>query len=205
MENWNLRNKFERLRGRKIQIEDDLKHMSQQLELARTEHKDVLRARIVIQEVASQTQKTLAFHIEDIVTSAIVGVFPDPYKFKAEFVLNRNRTECELSLVASDGDDPIDPVSAAGGGIVDVVSFALRIASWSMKIPRTRPVLILDETFKHLSRDLMPQAGEVLRSMSDRLGMQIIMISHEPDLVDIADRVFEVTKNNVGESKVKTI
>ena len=204
MQNWNLRNQFERLRGRQIQLNKDLAETKGLLKEHGQEYQDVIKAREVIREVAVMTQEQLAFHIQDIVTSAILGVFPDPYVFKADFVMKNNRTECELGLLSNEGEI-INPLAASGGGVVDVTAFALRVASWSMKIPRSRPVIILDETFKHLSRDLMYKAGEMLRGMADRLNMQVIMISHEPDLVQIADRVFEVSKGHDGISKVKQL
>ena len=201
MENWDLRNSFERLRGRQIQLNKDLSESIQELKDKGLEYENTIKAREVIREVAVQTQEQLAFHVQDIVTSAILGVFPNPYVFKADFVMNNNRTECKLGLLSNDGE-VINPLNASGGGVVDVTAFALRIASWSMKVPRSRPVIILDETFKHLSRDLMPKAGEMLRGMADKLNMQVIMITHEPDLVQVADKVFEVHKDKIGMSRV---
>lgn len=206
MENWDLRNKFERLRGREAQLKEDLTHVQKSLKDSKAEHKNVVLARQVIREVAVKTQEQLSFHISDIVTSAIMGVFPQPYVFSADFVSSNNRTECRLQLKEdAEDENGINPLQASGGGVVDVTAFALRIASWSMKVPKTRPVIILDETFKHLSRDLMPKAGEMLRSMADRLNMQVILVTHESDLVEIADRVFEVSKGDDGISKVRQV
>ena len=79
---------------------------------------------------------------------------------------------------------------AAGGGVVDVVCFALRVVAWSLS--QTSPVLILDEPFKWVSMGLRPICGQLLRGISDRLGLQIIMVTHDPELVEQADRIFLV-------------
>ena len=204
MENWDLRNSFERLRGRQIQLNKDLSESIQELKDKGLEYENTIKAREVIREVAVQTQEQLAFHVQDIVTSAILGVFPNPYVFKADFVMNNNRTECKLGLLSNDGE-VINPLNASGGGVVDVTAFALRIASWSMKVPRSRPVIILDEPFKHLSKDLISRSAIMLKELVDKLCIQVIMVTHEPQLLDCADKVFEVSKNNNGMSKVKVL
>ena len=57
------------------------------------------KAQKIIQEVAQQTQEQIKFHIEDIVTMALDVIFPDPYQFELEFVVKRNKTECEMWCV----------------------------------------------------------------------------------------------------------
>ena len=198
-----MRSRVDRLKGRRDRIEDDLNETKQALSRTRKAHKKHLLAREVIREVGIATQEKLSFHVQDVVTLALEGVFPNPYEFQVQFVLNRNRTECVLALKNSDGSF-VDPMDAAGGGVVDVVSFALRVASWSMASPRTSPVLILDEPFRFLSRDLKPAAGEMLRQIADRLGLQIIMVTHEEPLIEIADRVFRVSKDRSGRSLISS-
>ena len=107
-----------------------------------------------------------------------------------EFIIKRNKTECELYFV-KDGE-LIDPLTASGGGAVDVASFALRVALWCLAPQRTRNTLILDEPFRFLSRDLMYKAGDMLKRLSEKLGLQIIMVSHAEDLIDGANKVFQI-------------
>jgi ABC-type sulfate/molybdate transport systems ATPase subunit len=84
---------------------------------------------------------------------------------------------------------------------VDVAAFALRIACWSMQNPHSRPVLILDEPFKHLKGiEQNKKVLRMIRKISKRLKLQIIMISDEriprEDIIENADRVFEVSIKN---------
>lgn len=80
----------------------------------------------------------------------------------------------------------------------------LRIASWSMERPRTRNVIILDEPFKFLSENYQDQASSMLKELSSRLGLQFIIVTHEPILASYADRTFEVRVRK-GKSKVKQL
>jgi len=163
------------------------------------------QAREIIREVGLKTQQQLQFHISDITSLALDAVFPDPYELKAEFVERRNKTECDLYFVR-DGNR-VDPLTASGVGAVDVASFALRIASWSMARPHTRNTIILDEPFKHLKGGHANlRVLEMVREISRKMGVQIIMISDErisrEDIIANADKVFEVSISK-GRSKVK--
>ena len=81
-------------------------------------------------------------------------------------------------------------MDAVGGGVIDIISLSLRIAYWSMK--PNRPVFILDEPLRFLSVDLQERASEMLKTISDELGVQIIMVSHLPNIIGSADKVFNV-------------
>jgi DNA repair exonuclease SbcCD ATPase subunit len=94
-------------------------------------------------------------------------------------------------------------MDAAGGGAVDVAAFALRVASWSMQRPRTRPVIILDEPMRFLSPDLQPKASDMLQELSQKLGLQFIIVTHEEELTQQVDKVFEVLKKG-GVTNVRT-
>ena len=84
----------------------------------------------------------------------------------------------------------ISPLDASGGGVVDICSFALRLSLWSLN--KNRPVLLLDEPFKHLSRNLHGKALRMLKEVSRKLNVQIIMVSHNEEFVDEADRIIEL-------------
>ena len=137
-----------------------------------------------------KTQQQLSFHISDIASLALDAVFDDPYELLAEFVQRRNKTECDLFFVRD--NERMDPLSASGGGAVDVAAFALRIASWSMQRPKSRSTIILDEPMRFLSVDHQEKASAMIKQISERLGIQFIIITHEPTLALAADKVFEI-------------
>jgi DNA repair exonuclease SbcCD ATPase subunit len=201
-----LRNKLEQRKGTKAQIQ-------RSLDAAETKRKEIKRslrkhekAREIIREVGLKTQQQLQYHISDITSMALEAVFDDPYELVAEFVTRRNKTECDLYFQR--GETKVDPLSASGGGAVDVASFALRVASWSMQNPRSRNVLILDEPFKHLKGEADNRKMlQMVKEVSEKLGLQIIMVSDErvsrEATLEATDRLFEVSKKN-GISKIKT-
>jgi len=194
-----LRTAYERQRGRQQEILSTIEALRREgLELKKLKRRTE-EAREIIRFVAQKTQEQLSYHISDITSLAMEAVFPNPYSLVVEFVQRRNRTECDL-LFERDGLR-IDPLSASGVGAIDVASFALRIASWSMAVKRTRPVIILDEPFRYLSENYQPLASAMLKEVSQKLGIQFIIVTHEMVLAEHADKVFQVSIKK-GVSKV---
>ena len=98
-------------------------------------------------------------------------------------------------------DDAMDAVLAEIQVAVDVAAFALRVASWSMERPRSRPVLIMDEPLRFLSTDHQEKASVMIKEISQKLGIQFIIVTHETILASYADKVFE-TKIKKGVTTV---
>lgn len=187
----NLRAVLERRKGQRDQIKTDLQKAQAEVRELRRSVRRHEHALEIIRAVALKTQQQLQYHISDITSMALEAIFPNPYELVAEFTPRRGKTECDLVFVRN-GDRLEDPVSDSGGGAVDVASFALRVASWSMMSPRSRNVLILDEPFRFLSADLLPRASETLAQISKQLNLQIILVTHEEELMEKADKIFEV-------------
>jgi DNA repair exonuclease SbcCD ATPase subunit len=158
-------------------------------------------AQAFIQQVAKETQDKIRCHLEDIVQLAIDTCFPNEYEFFIRFEIKRGRTEA--ALVFEQNGIEVDPMESSGGGVVDVSSFALRIATWSLS--KTDNVIVLDEPFKHLSTNLQGRAGEILKRLSDKLKLQILMSTHIENIVDVSDRIFEVRRVKEGRFKVSKV
>jgi len=196
----NIKAMLEKAQTLKIQKQfkqDELVLTKNKLLLCQTELEDCIKAREIVQVVAKATQEKIEFQISNLVSLALASVFPDPYEFKVSFVERRNRTECDLLFVKN--NEECDPLTAAGGGAIDVASFALRVAIWSLR--KTRAVFILDEPFKFLSVDLQYKCSAMLKELSEKLNLQLIITSHLPEIISSADKIFKV-ENIHGESKI---
>ena len=200
------RNTLEQQKGQKSQIEHTIADLEQEIKDKRKDLRRHEEASEIIKEVGLKTQQQLQFHISNITSLALESVFDNPYELQVEFIQRRNKTECDLSFVR-DGNKA-KPMESSGFGAVDVASFALRIASWSMQRPRSRNTLLLDEPFKHLKgEDANLRLLDMINEISKKLGLQIIMISDErverEEIYERADRVFGVSIRK-GISQVKT-
>lgn len=192
------RSKLNRAIGKQDAIKKEVQTHRDKAEVSTSRLVALEQALIFVQGVAQQTQEQLTWHIQDVVNTALDTCFPDEYEFKLLFEIKRNKTEAKLVFYKNGFE--INPMEASGGGVVDVAAFALRIAAWSLGT--TNNVICLDEPMKFLSRDLQPRAGEILKEISTKLGIQFIMVSHVADIIQSADRVFEISLNK-NESMVK--
>jgi len=194
---------FHKLSGEKEQIEKRLLELKKNKEIQTTSLIDIEQAQIIIQEVALTLQNSIKFHIEDIVNLALNYVFPGEYEFVLDFFIRRNQTECEFWLKKE--DKLFNPLNSNGGGIVDILAFALRIALWSLKIGKKNNTIILDEPFRFISSDLQVCAGEILRELSEKLDIQFIIVTHEDQIMEIADKLFVVEKTKNISKIIKDI
>ena len=149
------------------------------------------QAQAIIRQAAVDTRQSIKVHIADLVTAAIQSILPEQkwYEFEASF-LDKGGVEFSLKK----GGRVRDPFGV-GGGIVDIVSTGLRFAIWSLS--QLRPVVLLDEPFRNLSRTLYGEqakkkASALLKELSHELGLQLIVVTHDPDLIAEADAVFRV-------------
>ena len=194
------KNKLDKVIARKENLMSMLKDEQRNLKRQKRNLEHAEHAKQLLQKGAQETQKSLEYHISNIVSLALTAIFDASYEFRAKFVIRRNATECDLLLV-KDGEE-MSPMDAVGGGVIDVISFSLRVAYWSMK--PNRPVMILDEPFRFLSVDLQERASEMIKTISEELGIQIIMVSHLPNIIGSADKVFKVTQSK-GLSKIEEV
>ena len=191
----------ERAMGQREAMQADLDAEKARLAKEEASAHASVSARVLLQEAARITQEKLQWRISKLVTLAQESVFENPYETKMVFESKFGRTHVDLFFERN--GQRVDPLEASGGGAVDVAAFGLQMSLWTLKTPKLRPVFVLDEPLKWLKGGSLPEKGaEMIREIAHRLGVQIIMVSHIPDQIAHADRVFRVVKRR-GKSVVK--
>ena len=143
--------------------------------------------------------------VEKLVTEALQYIFGPSYAFEVDSKISRNRSEARFYVLVDGKRRSLDKNKVKlGGGVLDLVSFALRLAFWAIQIRPTSPVIILDEPLKFLSKDKMEFLGLMLHTLTELLNLQLILISHESDLIELADISYHVQMRN-GESMVERV
>lgn len=199
-----IKNLLNKSKGVKHLISKQLDENKQELKTVNSKIKLLEEAQLFLQTIAQKTQQKLKFQIEDVVNIALDTVFPNEYEFEILFNISRGKTDAELVFKDKRSGKRIDPIEASGGGVCDVCSFALRIACYALQ-NKTDNIIILDEPMKFVSKDLVNRTAEILKTLSDKLDLQILMVTHIPEFIDVADKVFEVKKNKEGVSEIKEI
>jgi len=134
----------------------------------------------ILQRIAQNVQQKAHTQIATVVSRCLESVFDEPYEFCITFDRKRGRTEAVLTFVRN--GEGIDPLTAAGGGVVDVAAFALRLSCLSLSRPSPRQLVVLDEPFKFVSAEYRDRVRMMLDQLSKEMGVQFVMVTHIPEL-----------------------
>jgi len=187
----NLKSRIDKLIGRKEEVIHSISITKNQIKEGKERQRVIEETQKIIEIVAKQTQEEFKIHISKLVSFSLYSIFDDPYEFLIKFVEKRGKTEAELYFVRNGKE--IGPMISSGGGPIDIACFGLRLSLFTMKTPKLRSVFILDEPFKNLSVGLRSKAAQLLNTLCNELKIQIIMISHDPVLIDSSEKVFKIS------------
>jgi predicted ATPase len=153
----------------------------------------------IVTAVGETLQQRISIRLSSVASRALQSVFPDPYRVVVEFAPTaRGTIEAQIQF-ERDGQRfrPVLPSGQllAGGGPVEMAAWGLRVALWGQLKPRPRPIMLMDEPFRFLQEDLQPVAAEVLREISEKAGIQFIIVTHSAGLAEGANCIIDVGGN----------
>lgn len=189
----------------KIEIlKDQLKKTEEELK-EKEAYSDILtQVSLLFQKTSEFAREQSKRQIEDTVTKCLQFILETDIEFLIELSESRSVPIAEFFVQSNYPEGysiKTKPEIARGGGVVDIISLALRIAFLQQNKPSLSGPLILDEPGKHVSNDYIFNLGEFLKKSSNIFDRQIIMVTHNPHLSQISDKAFQV-KNKGGISEV---
>lgn len=113
--------------------------------------------------------------LQFICNFVIKEVFGNEYEFIIEIDENSQRKQIEFLVMKN--KEKFDPKFELGGGVIDLLSFCLRIAIWSLN--PNRNLILLDEPFKFLSKDKQQLIPLLLQKLNEKLKLQFVIVTHE--------------------------
>jgi DNA repair exonuclease SbcCD ATPase subunit len=119
------------------------------------------------------------------------------FNIKQEAKYNRLAMRFVLEKDGVEGD----PVQSYGGGAAVIISFVLRIAVMArMKMAN---LLILDESMLALSNSYVPGAAAFMRQLAEETGINILMVTHNPEFLNQAHIAYEGRLEGSGVASLK--
>lgn len=175
-------------------IKDDLAATQEKAEKLSKEIDILEQVRILLQRTSEYARMQIKQQVEMLVSHCLQFVFGPNLEFVIELNEVRGKTEAEFYVVSTYDNIKIKtkPQDARGGGIVDVISLALRIAVIQSINSYTEGPLILDEPAKHVSSEYIANVAQFLKQISEFFHRQIIMVTHNQYLSEIADLAYNV-------------
>lgn len=155
----------------------------------------------ILEKVNELFKKTSEFarnqakrQIESLVTKCLQFVFENDIEFFIELEELRGKANAEFYVItrSADMEIKVKPELSKGGGVVDIVALALRIAFLETTKPKIQGPLILDEPAKHVSDEYIYNIAEFLKQNSIFFNRQIIMVTHNDFLSSIGTKSYRV-------------
>lgn len=169
---------LEQALSRRQHLQESLAEQNRCLDRLQEDLQHARQALLLLQQLSQAVQEKVHHRIAEVVSSCLSAVFDEPYEFKIQFERKRGRTEACLRFVR--GSLEVDPLSASGGGMVDVAAFALRAAALMLHRPPLSRMVVLDEPFRFVSEEFQPRIRIMLEQLAEKLGLQVIMVTHNP-------------------------
>jgi DNA repair exonuclease SbcCD ATPase subunit len=164
------------------------------------------RATALLNSIGEEKQYAAQEAIEQLVTRGLQTIFEESLSFHILQDVKARRAEVSFIVRSQLADGKIvdtDILDSRGGGLAATVGFLLRLTVMLLKTDTSQDnILVLDETFAHVSEEYLPALGEFLRKVVDKTGVQLIMVTHQPEFVEYADKVYRLAHVN-GHTEAK--
>lgn len=180
--------------GKKDKIEEGLKSYKATLDEIELELDLLSKVSILFQKTSEFAREQAKDQIESLVTKCLQYIFESNIEFLIEIEELRGKSNAEFYVISQIEDILIKtkPELSRGGGVVDIVSLALRIAFLQTHKPRIEGPLILDEPAKHVSDEYIFNVSDFLKQTSELFNRQVIMVTHNNHLAAIGSNAYKV-------------
>lgn len=157
------------------------------------------QAAAVLSSIAETRQQALHQRVETLVTQGLRVIFGDDLSFHLVPAM-RAKTPVTDLIVRSSTPDGVtldtDVLDARGGGLAAIVGFLLRLIHLLLRPGGGPVILVLDETFAHVSAEYEPRLAAFLRELVSRTGAQIILVTHSDAYHQAADVRYRFTQRD---------
>ena len=157
--------------------------------------------RLIDQEVNIGVQA-----VEKLQTEGLQTVFDDQdLKVRAQVNVERGKVSVDLlTMQKLPSGAEIEGLSndAFGGAVSTVQSVLLRVIIMLRR--GLRPLLLLDETLPAFDANYVVNMGRFLSALCSRLEMDILLVTHNPALVEAANKAYRIVKKS-GAAKFEKI
>lgn len=189
-----LKNWYYSQKGKKEQLEESKNKLEERIDLSSDSIDIFEQVRILLQRTSDYAREQAKIRIESLVTNCLQYIFDSSIEFKIEVSEVRGRPEAEFFVISKiDGETvKMKPQEARGGGVVDIIALALRLAMLQCSSIDINGPIILDEPAKHVSDEYIMQVAEFLKQVSAMFDRQVIMVTHNKHLAEIADKALRI-------------
>lgn len=178
-------------------IQEETEFLKQQLRLG-------VQAIDFIQKCANHQRSIVKDKVQNVISDALKEIYGDQYSIQFDYSMKRNKTSVDIYLTKhTQLGNVIRKQDGFGGGVSDVISLPLKLLVL-MALKDNSKILIADEPGKHMDQRI-DKFGYFLRAVSQKLGVQLIILTHHESLAQFADSVYQISMKNEVTTLVQKI
>lgn len=192
-----IREKYQKLSAERTILTENVEASRGHIEALNKAQNTIKLTHAFVKKIAQDAQNEFKTEVDTAVTMAVKTIFEENFFFDLDIKTGGSGLQCYPKIWEHvDGVDvEYVPKDEMGGSIIDPIGFTLRVTLQAFDPEPTRPTFILDEPMKHVGKgELLERAGRLLREISHGMKRQLIIITHEPELAEIADRAWRVVR-----------
>ena len=195
-----LRSKVDRAVGRREAVETELRDTHARIKVLEREETLCGLAATYIRKLIDEEVTLGVKAVERLLTEGLQAVFTDQdLRVKAEVDVQRGKVAVNLLTCQKNQDgSEVEGLGsdAFGGAVTTVQSILLRVIIVLRR--GLRPVLLLDESLPAFDANYVSNMGNFLKTLCARVGMDILLVTHNASLVEAADKAYRIKKSNGG-------
>ncbi|RKD34500.1 ATPase [Thermohalobacter berrensis] len=180
--------------GKRQRIKEEITKNKNELGKIKEELDLLEKVNVLLQKTSEYAREQAKKQIESLVTNCLQYVLDTNVEFKIEIEELYGKPNAEFYVISKYENQEVKtkPHQSRGGGIVDIISLALRIAFLQIHKPLIQGPIILDEPAKHVSEEYIFNVAEFLKQVSEMFNRQIIMVTHNTHLASVATNSYRV-------------
>lgn len=187
----------------KMMLEKDITDLQTKIASLETMNQCLEKVIIILTQAATTSRDNARAHFEKIITDALQFVSQSKdYEFVIKELTGRAKASYEFYIKSTvNGVECLQkPEDANGGGFVDIISVAAKYAYLEIfNDPRImNGTLLYDEPGKMISEQMSVKFAEYIKFLGNHYDRQTIMVTHNDNLSNVADKTFVVRKDNSG-------
>ncbi len=160
-------------------------------------NRDIYKKAVEVLDLVQQTvRKVIKDGFQSVVTNALQTIFGSDFHFELEFGRRGSLQEAYFRIKNKDIINAHNPIGTLEGGGNDVVALALRTVILELYQRKDKSPFICDEPFKFVSPEFENASGLFIKTLEEKMGRQIIMVTHKKQLTEIASNVIDLEKIN---------
>lgn len=190
----NMKSYISKEQGKKEKIIEQIQEYESLVQEIESTIQLMEKVSILLQSTAKFARNQAKHQVESLVTNCLQYIFENNVEFEIEIeeLYGKPNAEFYVSTKMEDNIIKTKPELSRGGGVVDIISLALRISFLEIYKPKIEGPLILDEPAKHVSEEYIYNVADFLKKTSELFQRQIIMVTHNDHLSSIGTKAYRV-------------